>query len=188
MKSDYYLSELLKNVSSKYALNAQTRPYYVDALRRIESDYYRGEVLKTLGTEGDWDARTSSLVLASVADIKSDYYRSESLVSLVKSRHVADWNAWYNAAGTIASDYYKRETVIAALKQRPLERPVVLGALNVATRMKSDSEIAEILNYITKNYKIDDAVRPAFEKAVDAIDSDYYRGSVLSAMRRNSTT
>jgi len=53
--------------------------------------------------------------------------------------------------------------------------------------MRSDSEITEILTYVTKNYKIDDAVRPAFEKAVDAINSDYYRGSVLNAMRRNTT-
>lgn len=33
--------------------------------------------------------------------------------------------------------------------------------------------------------RIDDSLRPAYEKAVDAINSDYYRGSALSALRRS---
>jgi beta-lactamase regulating signal transducer with metallopeptidase domain len=187
MKSDYYLSDLLKDVADKFALNAQTRPYYVDALRNIESDYYRGEVIKAIGTEGEWDAQTSRLVLASIADIKSDYYRSEALVSLIKGRHVSDWPAFFSAASGIGSEHYKRETLIAALRQRPLNNAIAIGALGVAARMRSDNEISEVLNYVSRNYRIDDTLRPAFDKAVDAINSDYYRGSVLSSMRRNST-
>ncbi|HEX2721416.1 MAG TPA: hypothetical protein VHM24_00760, partial [Gemmatimonadaceae bacterium] len=185
MKSDYYLSQLLKSVAGRYALNAQTRPYYAEALSRIESDYYRGELLKAM-SNGEWDARTSSFVLTSIADIKSDYYKSEALINLVKDRHVDSWPAFFNAAGRIESGHYKRETLLAALRQQPLTREVVLGALDLTAKLKSDNDISDILTFVARNYRIDDAVRPAFDRAVDAIDSDYYRGSVLSALRRSA--
>jgi beta-lactamase regulating signal transducer with metallopeptidase domain len=187
MKSDYYLSELLKDVAKKYALNADTRQYFTDALRNIESDHYRGELLKSLSDDGDWDAKTSAYVLESVAGIKSDYYKSESLVSLVRAKHISSWPAYFSAASTIGSDYYKKEALAATLKQTPLTREVVAGILSVAANMDSDSEIADLLSAVTRSYKIDDSLRPAYEKAVDAMGSDYYRGTALSALRRNQT-
>ncbi len=187
MKSDYYLSELLKSVAGKYALNAQTRSYYAEALSKIESDYYRAELLKAMANDGDWDSKTSSFILASVSDIQSDYYRAEALQRLVKDRHVDNWPAFFAATGGITSDYYKRETLMSALKQQPLTRDIVGGVLGVAARMRSDSDLSEVLTLIVRTYRIDDALRPAFDKAVDAIDSDYYRGSVLSAVRRSAS-
>jgi beta-lactamase regulating signal transducer with metallopeptidase domain len=186
LKSDYYLSELLKSVANKYALNADTRQYYAEALRNIESDYYRSDLLKALGNDGDWDAKTSEYVLASVAAIKSDYYKSESLASLVKSKHVGDWSSYFSAVSSIDSDYYKKEAMSAALRQTLLNREVVAGILGVAAKMKSDNEIADVLSMVARKFKIDDSLRPAYEKAVDAMDSDYYRGSALSALRRNA--
>ena len=188
MKSDYYLSDLLKNVASKYALNADTRPYYVEALRSIESDYYRYDLLKSMGNEGDWDARTSAFVLDAVTGIKSDYYQSESLRALASARHVSDWNRYFTAAASMESDYYRKQTLVAALKHTPLTRDIVAGVIGVAARMKSDSEAADVLASVARSYKIDDSLRDDYEKAVDAMDSDYYRGAALSALRRSMSS
>lgn len=185
IKSDYYLSELLQSVANQYAVNADTRTYYVNALRRIDSDYYKGQVLETLNGDGAWDAKTSGFVLASVSDIKSDYYRSEALRALVKAHHVNDWPAFFNSVAGIPSSYYQKETLTTVLADRPLTREAVAGVLGVATRMKSDNEISEVLDAVARAYRIDDSLRPAYEKAVDAISSDYYRGSALSALRRS---
>jgi beta-lactamase regulating signal transducer with metallopeptidase domain len=185
IKSDYYLADILQGVASKYAINADTRQYYVDALRHVGSDYYRGQILNALNRDGTWDARTSSFVLTSVGDIKSDYYRSEALGSLVKERHVSDWPSFFNSVAGISSDYYKRETLTTVLRQNPLTRDQVAGVLSVATRMKSDNDISEVLSEVANVYRIDDNLRPAFEKAVDAIGSDYYRGTAMSALRRS---
>jgi beta-lactamase regulating signal transducer with metallopeptidase domain len=185
MKSDYYLTELLKEVAGKYALSADTRQYYVEALRGIESDYYRSELLRTLGADGDWDARTTNLVLESAAAIKSDYYKSESLRALAQAKHVDNWPAFFSATSTIESDYYKKETLKSALKHSPLTREIVAGVINAASRIKSDSEMAEVLTAVARTYKLDNSLRDAFEKAVDAMDSDYYRGAALSALRRS---
>ena len=188
IKSDYYLSDLLKDVAGKYALNADTRQYYVDALRNIESDYYRYDLLKAMGKEGDWDARTSSFVLDAAAGIKSDYYQSESLRALASARHVSDWNRYFTAAASMDSDYYRKQTLIAALKHTPLTRDIVAGVIGVAARMKSDSEAADVLANVARSYKIDDSLRDDYEKAVDAMDSDYYRGAALSALRRSMSS
>lgn len=185
IKSDYYLADILQGVASKYAVNADTRQYYVDALRHVQSDYYRGQILSALNREGAWDARTSSFVLTSVGDIKSDYYRSQALGSLVKERHINDWPSFFNSVAGISSDYYKRETLSTVLQQTPLTRDQVEGVLLVATRMKSDNDISEVLSEVANNYRIDDKLRPAFEKAIDAIGSDYYRANATSALRRS---
>ena len=185
MKSDYYLTDLLKEVASKYALNADTRQYYADALRSVESDYYRMELLKTIGSSDEWDARTSRYVLESAAAIKSDYYKYESLKSLVRAKHVDSWPTYFSAAGTIGSDYYRKETLKSALQHEPLTRDIVAGVLGVAARFKSDSEMSEVLTSVARSYKLDDGLRDAYEKAVDAMDSDYYRGAALSALRRS---
>lgn len=186
IESDYYLSALLKSVAGKYALNSQTRAYYAEALSRIESDHYRSELLKSMDNDGARDAETSAFILSSVADIRSDYYKSEALQRLVKEKHVDNWPGFFSVAGTIDSDYYKRETLMTSLRQQPLTREVVAGVLGVAARMRSDNDISEVLTLIARNYRIDDSLRPAFDKAVDAIDSDYYRGTVLSAVRRSA--
>lgn len=185
MKSDYYLSDLLKDAASKYALSADTRPYYVEALRNIESDYYRSDLLNSMGTGDDWDAKTTAFVLEAVSGIKSDYYKSESLKKLARANKINDWAGYFSATSTIDSDYYKKETLQAALNRKPLTRDVVAGVLNVAQRIKSDSEMADVLANVARSYNLDDGLRASYEKAVDAMDSDYYRGAALSALRRS---
>ena len=185
IKSDYYITDLLKEVAGKYALNSDTRQYYVEALRGVESDYYRSELLRSLGSDGDWDARTSGFVLETAAGIKSDYYKSESLKTLAQAKHVDNWQAFFSAAATIGSDYYKKETLKTALKHAPLTRDIVAGVISTAARMKSDSEMADILGEVARSYKLDESLRDAYEKAVDAMRSDYYRGAALSALRRS---
>lgn len=185
IKSDYYLSDLLKSVASRYAMDSDTRPFYVDAVRHIKSDYYRGELLKAMGTSGDWDSQTSAFVLESAAAIKSDYYKAESLSALVKDKHVADWASFFAATASIGSDYYKKETLTTVLREAQLDRSIVTGVLNTATKIKSDSQMADVLTAVARTYRIDESLRPVFEKAVDSMDSDYYRGAALSALRRS---
>jgi beta-lactamase regulating signal transducer with metallopeptidase domain len=183
MKSDYYLSDLLKSVASKYAVNDATRGIYASALGRIESDYYRMQLLKSLESSEPWDDRTSSFVLASVKEMKSDYYKSQSLISLVKQNHVDNWSAFFSAAGTIDSDHYARTTLSAALDTKPLTKEIVAGVVAATSRLESDHEKSQVLADVARSYKLDDDLRVAYEKAVDQIDSEHYRGTALVALR-----
>lgn len=185
IKSDHYLAEVLKSVAAGYAVSADTRQYYVDAIRNIESDYYRRQVLATLSSSGEWDSRTSAAVLTSVGEIRSDYEKSQSLITLAREGRIENWMAYLAAASTINSSYYQRQTLEAVLKLRPLTREMVAGVLSVAPKIASDSDLGGLLASVTKNYRIDESLRPAYEKAADAISSDYYRGSALVALRKS---
>lgn len=49
-------------------------------------------------------------------------------------------------------------------------------------------KLSELLTTIAKNCPIDESLRPAYEKAADAIESEYYRGAALSAERKSATS
>jgi len=92
----------------------------------------------------------------------------------------AETHVVYVAAG--------HQTLEATLNARPLTREIVAGVLAVAPSIKSDYELSALLTSVARAYPIDDSLRPAYEKAIDSIDSDYYRGAALSAARRSSTS
>jgi beta-lactamase regulating signal transducer with metallopeptidase domain len=188
--SDYYQAETLKTMARKYAVTAQTRPYYVAALGRIKSDHYRQEVLSFLNTGETLDPATTSAVLRSISDMKSDYYKSEALAKLAKRGRLdaAARADYFTAVRSITSDYYKHQVLNAALAERPLTREMVAGILAVAPTLQSDYELSGLLTELVRVYTIDDSLRPAYDRAVDSIESDYYRGAALSAARRTSTS
>jgi beta-lactamase regulating signal transducer with metallopeptidase domain len=190
IKSDYYQAEILKSMSRRYVVTPQTRPYYLAALNRISSDYYRAEVLSLLNTGEPLDAGTTSATLKSIGDMKSDYYKSEALSKLAK-RGTLDQSTrrdYFSAIRSIDSDYYKHAALEAALSEKPLSRETVAGVLSVAPMIKSDYELSALLASVSRAYPIDDSLRPAYDRAVDAIESDYYRGVALSAARPRSTS
>lgn len=187
IKSDYYLTEVLKSVAKRYALNDETRAVYARALGSIESDHYRSELLRSMNTAEEWDPRTTAFVLSSVADIKSDYYRAQSLTALIKTKHIRDWPAFFAAVGTMGSGVHKREVLTAALGHDPLTRDIVAGVLTSAARMGSDYETSQVLASVVRSYKLDQELREQYEKVTDSIESDYYRGNALAALRRSAS-
>ena len=188
INSDYYQAETLKTMSRKYAVTPQTRAYYLAALNRISSDYYRAEVLGLLSTGEPLDATTTSATLKSISDMKSDYYKSEALAKLAKRGRLdgSTRSDYFAAIRSIDSDYYKHAALDAALSERPLSRETVAGVLAVAPALKSDYELSGLLATVARAYPIDDSLRSAYDRAVDAIESDYYRGAALSAGRPRS--
>jgi hypothetical protein len=188
IKSDYYQAETLKTMALKYKVTPQTRSYYLAALNRIDSDYYRAEVLGLLSTGEPLDATMTSATLKTIGQMKSDYYKSEALSKIVKRGRVdaSNRNDYFAAIRSIDSDYYKHAALDAALSERPLSRETVAGVLSIAPVIKSDYELSGLLATLARAYPIDDSLRPAYDRAVDAIESDYYRGAALSAGRPRS--
>ena len=61
------------------------------------------------------------------------------------------------------------------------------GVLTAALSIESDHYLSEVLKAVGVAYPMDNATRPAYERAVDAIGSDHYRGKLLVALRRSAT-
>jgi beta-lactamase regulating signal transducer with metallopeptidase domain len=181
--SDYYQAETLKSMSKRYAITAQSRPYYLAALGKIGSDYYKYEVLTFLNTNENLDAATTAAILKSVGQMTSDYYKSEALAMLSRRGRLdpATRDDYLAAVRSISSDYYKHQVLNAMLAERPLTRETVAGILALAPSIKSDYELSTLLSSVARAFPIDDSLRPAFNRAVDAIGSDYYRNAAAAA-------
>jgi beta-lactamase regulating signal transducer with metallopeptidase domain len=190
IKSDYYQAETLKKMSKRYAVTAQTRQYYVSALASISSDYYKQEVLSYLNSDEPLDAATTAAVLNSISDMKSDYYKAEALGTIVKRGRLTSQSRgdYFAAVKSINSDYYKHQVLNNVLAIRPLTREIVAEVLAVAPTLKSDYELSGLLSSLVRIYPIDDSLRPAYDRAVDSIQSEYYRGAALSAARPRRTS
>jgi beta-lactamase regulating signal transducer with metallopeptidase domain len=189
INSDYYQAETLKKLSQRSPITAQTRPVYLAALSKIGSDYYKAEVLSTLTRDDRYDASTTAAILQAIRDMKSDYYKEQALVTLFKRAQfdATTRQEYFAAARSIDSDYYKQQALNATLDERPLSRETVAAILAAAPSIKSDAYLSELLTSVARRYTIDDNLRPAFDRAVDAINSTYYRGSVLDAARRSGS-
>ncbi len=187
--SDYYQAETLKTMSKRYAVTPQSRPYYVAALGRIKSDYYKSEVLSFLNNGEPLDATTTSAILNSISDMTSDYYKSAALATVAKRGRLdgAARGDYFAAIKSIDSDFYKHQALNESLRERPLTRETVAGILSVAPAIKSDYELSGLLSELVRLYPIDDSLRSAYDRAIDSIESDYYRGAALAAARRTST-
>jgi beta-lactamase regulating signal transducer with metallopeptidase domain len=190
IKSDHYQAETLKKVSKRYAVTAQTRPYYVAALASISSDHYKQEVLSFLNSDDPVDPATTEAVLNSISDMKSDHYKTEALGKIVKGGRLpaAARNEFFAAVRTINSDHYKHKVLDNVLSVKPLTREIVAEVLEIAPTLKSDYELSGLLSSLVRIYPIDDSLRPAYDRAVDSISSDYYRGAALSAARPRGST
>ena len=187
MKSDYYRSQSLKKVLNSGKLRAEDVGLLLSAAAGIESDYYLSDLLKSVAAKYALNAATTNIYAEAMSSIESDYYKSQSLISLVKNKHVGDWNAFFATAGTIKSGTYRRQTLNAVLKHDPLTRDIVAGVIAQVPRMESDYEASQVLATVARSYKLDGGLREAYEKATDSIESDHYRGSALVALRRNAS-
>ncbi len=95
---------------------------------------------------------------------------------------------YFAAIKSINSDYYKHQVLNNVLATQPLTREMVAEVLAVAPTLKSDYELSGLLSSLVRIYPIDDSLRAAYDRAVDSIQSDYYRGAALSAARPRSTS
>ena len=192
MQSDYAKAAYL-NVLFKQDINFDapllTR-VVKQSTREMTSDYYLAEVFNLVGAQKFTDESTWRAFADAAGGIKSDYYKAQ-VIGKVLSRNQLDAGTiatLLKAASTIDSDYYKHQVLNASLGERPLSRETVVEILAIAPSIKSDYELSGLLATVAKNYPIDESLRPAYEKAVDAIESEYYRGAALSAERRSSTS
>lgn len=179
MKSDYYKSQLLKKVLNSGRMSDETAGVLLTSASSMKSDYYLSELLNGIASK----YAVNDAMLASVKEMKSDYYKSQSLISLVKQNRVANWTEFFGTAGTIDSDHYARTTLSAALDHKPLTKEIVSGVLAATSSLGSDHEKSQVLADVARSYKLDQDLRAAYERAVDQIESEHYRGTALVALR-----
>jgi beta-lactamase regulating signal transducer with metallopeptidase domain len=188
MESDYEKAELLLELAEYSREHVSARDLYLEAVASIESDYEKRRVLEQILSPRETDEAFVTAVLDVVGTIGSDYERAELLIHLAEdaSPYDAALSSYIRAVESIGSDYEARRALSALTWSDSLPEPICLDLLRAASRLESDYEKAEFLLEHAKYFTATEAVRDAFDRTVNTIDSDYERERVEAAFYRQS--
>ncbi len=183
IESGHTLAQLLIQATAQDLGNAQLRSAFLEASNSIESDHNRAAVLTAaLQLEGLSDADLAS-ILSSASSISSDHNLAELLLEVAGRRPAgpALRAAYLEAARTIESDH-SLGNALGGFVELDLDDDEVVATLDVARLIESDHSLAALLIQVVERNQIDGAVREAFMRALDTIESEHTHGQVSSAL------
>jgi hypothetical protein len=159
---------------------------YVEAAGSIDSDFELRRALTALVESGPAGPTVGNAALRVAAQhLASDFEMRELLGAMTRRGLVTEETseAYFAAVATIESDFEQRQALAALLEQGPLGRPMLTALLTTAANgIASDYELAELLVAVAERYPVDGALRPAFLKAADTIESDHEHRRVMAAL------
>jgi hypothetical protein len=184
MTSDYYLSEVFKQVGTQRLADEGTWRAFADAAVGMKSDYYKSLVISSVLSRERLDPGTVSTLLRAASTIGSDYYQAETLKSMSKKYAItAQSRPYYLAAlGKIKSDYYKYEVLNFLNTNEAIDAATVAAILKSVGEMTSDYYKSEALTMLSRRGRLDAATRNDYLAAVRSINSDYYKHQVLNGL------
>jgi hypothetical protein len=188
-ESDYYASELLKEVGRDGLDGEGERRAVMKMLQNMDSDYYRSEVMRTVMAAGRPDDGEMNVMLQVVGSMESDYYQAEILKQVMKSGDLdaAQRAQVTRAAASMESGYYATEilkTMAARSDLTENERSAFFEALG---GIKDDYQRSEILGVLIREGATSPAEIGLIIRATQDMDSEYYRSEILGGLLTKST-
>ena len=184
--SDFELAELLITAVRRGPLDDDARLAYVQAAGSIDSDFELRRALTALMEGGATSPTINKAALHVAAEhLGSDFEMRELLAAMTRRDLIADETseAYFAAVATIDSDFEQRQALSALLARKALGRPILAALLrSAADGIGSDFELAQLLVDVARQYPVDDALRPAFMRAADTIESDHEHRRVMAAL------
>lgn len=134
------------------------------------------------GATHDYDATARAWFAAALIALdRKTAFAVEQRLPVILERGGVD--AVLREISLLDADYARRRYYSTLLSLRSLDATQVQHVVERAgADISSDYELAELLIDLSKRYAIDDRTRPAYVKAVGAIESDYEHRRVLSAI------
>jgi beta-lactamase regulating signal transducer with metallopeptidase domain len=183
IESDYERAELLTRFARGHPLDAQTTPDFLGAALSISSDYEMGRVLAAALASDQLPRASLAQVLEAAASIESDYELANVLAEVAQERPLdnATRTAFFRAVEGISSDFERRRVLSAVVRAEPFTVENAEAVLAAALAIDSDYELAELLVQLAGRRAIDQRLRPAFQRALDSIESRYERERAQAA-------
>jgi hypothetical protein len=191
-----WLSKFLMKAVREGGLDAKARARRIfqqrgargvlDEISLMENDYGRRIYFGTLIKEGNLDAATLKSALRQAArQLTSDYERATFLIESADRflAHEELIAVFFETTKKIDSAYEHHRVLKSVLEKQP-DRRVLGPMLASASAIGSDYEKAGFLIEAASFYLADRDLRAAFLQTVNAIDSDYERGRVLSVVSK----
>jgi hypothetical protein len=181
IKSDHYVSQILKSNQKAFLKNGRTVTAYINATKSIGSDHYATGILKKVIEDDNISDRQLTSLLEITKGIKSDHYLTQLLKSIMNNRKMNDENMSKILALTknLRSDHYKVTILKIALKNKNLSKKAHGQFLATIKDIKSDHYVSSIITEMMKNNSFNASSINTIVKMVDEnISSSHYISNI----------
>lgn len=186
IKSDHYVTQILKSNQKAFLKNSRTVSAYIEATKSIGSDHYVTSVLKKVISDTTISDKQLGDLLEITKGIKSDHYITQLLKAIMDKRKLNNENMARILALTkdINSDHYKVSVLKKAINNRDLSDKVYAQFLSTIKDVKSDHYVNSILSEMLK-VKSNGAGLNTVLSLVDNIKSDHYASNTYKKIASN---
>jgi len=187
IKSDHYVSQILKSNQKAFLATDGTRTAYIKSASSIGSDHYRSQILKTVINDSDINDKQMASLLDITKSIKSGHYLSQILSSIMEKRQLnkQNMNTIMLLSRQIKSDHYKSQVLRKALKKENLSQGNYEAFLSTLSEIKSDHNRSQVINDLMKN----DMDNASFSKLLNIVNqnigSDHYAANIYKKIAKN---
>ncbi len=153
IKSDHYLSEILKSNQTAFLKNNQTIDAYIDASGNLKSDHYITQVLKkVINDKSITDSQLESLLIIS-ENISSDHYLTQVLTEIMDNRALNSKNIEkiISLSKNISSDHYKTEVLKKVVREKDIPTSSYDALISTISDINSDFYVTEVVKELLKN-------------------------------------
>ncbi|WP_347175360.1 hypothetical protein [Polaribacter uvawellassae] len=181
IKSDHYVSQILKSNQKAFLKNDKSVTAYINATKNIKSDHYATGILKKVIEDKSISDKQLSSLLEITKGIKSDHYLTQLLKDIMENRKMNDDNMSKILTLTkdVKSDHYKVTILKVALKNKNLSKKTHEQFLTIIKDIKSDHYISSIITEMMKNNSFNSSSINTIVKMVDEnIKSDHYVSTI----------
>ena len=137
--SDYYASELIKDLGARAGADAGVRAAVFRTIQSMTSDYYRAEAVQQAVGSGRPSGQELEFLIDVVRKMDSDYYKTEVLKKILALDALteSDLVAIVKAVAPTGSEYYRSEMLHAVLAHRAVTDAVRQAVLDASGSMSS---------------------------------------------------
>jgi hypothetical protein len=188
--SDHYITEFLKNNTSKFMQTKEATTAFFSATRKMDSDHYKTQVIKEALKGQIASLENVKIILQAAGQMESDHYITEVLTSLLKQENLNDALISEMIATTksIESDHYRTVVLTKALDKQGLTNASFQKVIESVKDIESDHYVTQVINHLLNN-KLTDEMLTLLLDITNSIESDHYRTEVLkSLLKRQELT
>jgi len=175
--SDFHRAQILTAITENREPNAALAEILVDGMKGLSSDFEKRRVLTRVVPITD-NTKAMSKLLKAVGTMSSDFEKRQILTQIGTHWKASDLAkvGFFETLETIHSDFEFRQIVVGLTIDESVSRDQMakLAALS-AKKVRSDFELAGILNHLSGYLPLDDE----FEKTIGHIHSDHEKSKLL---------
>ncbi|NVK53766.1 MAG: hypothetical protein HWD85_12595 [Flavobacteriaceae bacterium] len=183
IKSDHYVSQILKSNQKAFLKSERTTTAYINATKNIGSDHYATSVLKKVIEDKEITDSQLATLLEITKGIKSDHYISQLLKNIIDSRklNARNMSKALDLIKRMKSDHYKVSILKKAMNTKGLSKNNYNQFLNIVHDLKSDHYKATVVKVLLEN-KSANSLNTALSIINNNIRSSHYMASMYKKM------